>query len=99
MNGRFRVDELCLLQKLTAPLERLNGEECIVQEAYGRHAAYDCQSGQPGYVMGYVVRCRAGIYVVQEQHLRRKDPPIEYSGEKRILELFLPATARELEPA
>ena len=103
MNGPFAVGEIVVFRAPAEVAEHSfipNGAECEVMEPLGQHFCTTwTASGTPEMIYGYVVFYRRWPMVVEAEYLHRKRPPAAFIGEQRVRDLFMPAPAKELEPA
>jgi hypothetical protein len=87
----FKVGEIALLQNVVGPFSFLNGTECEITQSLAKRALLmrKTQGLVFGFVDVYMVRIVEGREVyASEIMLRKKQPPVEFTGETSIAELF-----------
>ncbi|RJF99043.1 hypothetical protein [Noviherbaspirillum saxi] len=92
MSGQFKVGEIAIVQNVEC---ELNGTECEVIEVYEPSFELD------GIEYAYAVLCIDGkTYSAAQKNLRKKNPPAQFDGELRIMQLFevTPIRKPEMEP-
>lgn len=89
----FKVGEIAILCNLVGVNAKYIGAECEIIEGLAQYVGPAVSlDGHFAIInsMSYKIRVCDGLILLAKPHvLRKKYPPVEYTGETRIAELFL----------